>query len=125
MWACHDACGHVVSNGFSAGFKEEVEVEEEEEEKGKEEEEEEEGESELEGMAPSLKRCKLGRETALKVSLLSWLYHVFRGLEGPTHNINPCNSNALDYFLLLWPASLSELIALETNIALQRGIAKC
>ena len=101
--------------GFPAGFDEEEEVEEEEEE---------EGESELEGMAPTPKRRKLARETALKVSLQSGLYPVFRGLEGPAHDINPGNSNALDYLLLLWPASLCELIALETNrYALQRGIA--
>ena len=64
-------------------------------------------------MVPTSKRCKFARETALKVFLQSGLYLVFRGLEGPTHNINPGNSNALDYFLLLWPASLCELIALE------------
>ena len=116
-----NAYGRVVSNGHTrtcthnlgvpAGFNEE------------EEEEEEEGKSELEGVAPTPKRCKLARETALKV-LQSGLYQVFSGLEGPTHNINPSDNNALDYFLLLWPASLCELITLETSrYALLRGIA--
>ena len=52
-----------------------------------EEEEEEEGESQLEDMAPTPKRRKLARETALKVSLRSRLYPVFRGLEGSTQVI--------------------------------------
>ena len=89
MRACREqghTCTCTHNLGFPAGFNEEEEVEEEEQE---------EGESELEGMAPTPKRRKLARETALKVSLQSGLYHVFRGLEGPTHNINPGTSNVL------------------------------
>ena len=47
------------------------------------------------------------------------------GIEGPSNDANPGDSNALDYLSLLWPATLCELIVLETNrYALQRGVAK-
>ena len=47
------------------------------------------------------------------------------GIEGPSNDANPGDSNALDYLSLPWPATLCELIALETNrYALQRGVAK-
>ena len=87
--------------------------------------EEEEEESDLEGTAPTPKRRKLAREKALTNSLGSGLYPVFMGIEDPSHDANPGDSNGLDYLLLLWPATLCELIALETNrYALQRGVAK-
>ena len=60
---------HAHNLGFPASFDEEEEVE-------GEGEEEEEDESELEGMAPTPKKRKLARETALKVSLQSGLYPV-------------------------------------------------
>ena len=89
------------------------------------EEEEEEEESDLEGTAPTPKRRKLAREKALTNSLGSGLYPVFMGIEGPSNDANPGDSNALDYLSMLWPATLCELIALETNrYALQRGVAK-
>ena len=78
-----------------------------------EEEEEEEEESDLESTAPTPKRRKLAREKALTNSLGSGLYPVFMGIEGPSHDANPGDSNALDYLSLLWPATLCELIALE------------
>ena len=85
----------------------------------------EEKESDLKGTAPTPKRRKLAREKALKNSLESGLYPMFEGIEGPSHDANPGDSNALDYLSLLWPATLCELIALETNkYALQRGVAK-
>ena len=102
---------------------EEEEEEEEEEEREEEESEqsEEEDESDLEGMAPTPKRRKLAREKALKVSLQSGLYLTFRGIEGPSRDVNPGDSSAMDYLLLLWPSSLC---ALESNrYALQRGLA--
>ena len=80
-----------------------------------EEEEEEEEESDLEGTAPTPKRRKLARGKALTNSLGSGFYPVFMGIEGPSHDANPGDSNALDYLSLLWPATLCELIALETN----------
>ena len=47
-----------------------------------------------------------------------------KGIEGPSHDINPGDSNVLDYLSLLWPTTLCELIAVETNrYDLQRGVA--
>ena len=54
------------------------------------------------------KRCKLAREKALKVSLQSGLYPTFRGIEGPSRDVDPGDSSAMDYLLLLWPSSLCE-----------------
>ena len=96
----------------------------EEEEEEESEQSEEEDESDLEGMAPTPKRRKLARGKALKVSLQSGLYPPFRGIEGPSRDVDPGDSSAMDYLLLLWPSSLCELIALESNrYALQRGLA--
>ena len=71
-----------------------------EEEDEEEEEEEEEEESDLEGTAPTPKRRKLAREKALPNSFGSGLYPVFMGIEGPSHDANPGDSNALDYFVV-------------------------
>ena len=62
--------------GFPDGF------DEEEEEEDKEEEEGEVSKCELEGMAPTPKRRKLARETALSN------LPVFRGIAGSLHNTN-------------------------------------
>ena len=102
--------------------EEQEEEQQQQEEEG--EEEEEEGESDLDGKAPTPKRRKLAREKALKVSLQSGLYPTFRGIEGPSRDMDPRENSALDYLLLLWPASLCELIALETNrYAMERGLS--
>ena len=69
---------------------------EEEEGEKEEEESEEENESDLEGMAPTPKRRKLAREKALKVSLQSGRYPTFRGIEGPSCDMDPVNSSAMD-----------------------------
>ena len=88
------------------------------------EEEDDEEESDLEGTAPTPKRRKLAMEKALKNSLESGLYPIFGGIEGPSYDVNPGDSNALDYLSLLWPTTLCELIAVETNrYTLQRGVA--
>ena len=42
------------------------------------------------------------------------------GIEGLSHDVNPGDSNALDYLSLLWPATLCELI----SVYLQRVVAK-
>ena len=73
---------------------------------GEDEEEEEEEKSDLEGTSPIPKRRKLAREKALTNSLGSGLYPVFMGIEGPSYDANPGDSNALDYLSLLWPATL-------------------
>ena len=67
------------------------------------------------GQGPNSRDCPGHSGTVGNYALQSGLYSVFRGLEGPTHDINPGNSNALDYLLLLWPASLCELIALDMH----------
>ena len=72
------------------------EEEEGEEEQEESEESEEENESDLEGMAPTPKRRKLAREKTLKVSLQSGWYPTFRGIEGPSCDMDPVNSSAMD-----------------------------
>ena len=55
------------------------------------------------------------------MSLQSGLYPTFRH---PSRDVDPGDSSAMDYLLLLCPSSLCELIALESNkYALQRGLA--
>ena len=93
---------------------EEEEEEEEEDEEEKEEEEEEMG-SDLEGMAPIPKRRRLANNIALTVSLKSGLYPEFLGIHSPSQDLNRNDNSALDYLLLLWPASLCDLIADETD----------
>ena len=66
----------------------------EEEDEEEEQEEEEEEESDLEGTVPTPKRRKLAREKALTNSLGSGLYPVCMGIEGPSHDANPGDSNA-------------------------------
>ena len=79
-------------------------------------------EMDLDGMAPTSKRRKFAQRTALHASLHSGRYPHFLGVHGPTHNLNPCVSNAMEYLLLLWPASLCELMAVETDrYAFQKG----
>ena len=63
-------------------------------------------------LAPTKKCCKVAKEIALKDSVL---YPAFLGKEGPAEQLNPAVNNALDYFLLLWPNSLTTMIAVETN----------
>ena len=57
----------------------------------------------------------MNRELGLKAALHSGLYPTYVGIEGPTQDIPPSNNTAFEYSLLLWPASLCKLIALETN----------
>ena len=73
-------------------------------------------------MAPTHKRRRLCSELALKTSLESGLYPEFLGTVGPAENYDPESNSALDYLLLLWPESLSSLIALRQVGMLGRGI---
>ena len=66
-------------------------------------------------MAPTPKRRKLCSQLGLKASLESGLYPDFLGREGPVEDHRPDCNSALDYLLLLWPESLTSLIASETN----------
>ena len=44
------------------------------------------------------------------------------GVHDPSQDLNPNDNSALDYFMLLWPASLCDLIADETDrYACERG----
>ena len=80
-----------------------------------EEEEEEEMGSDLEGMALTPKRCMLANASALTASFQFGLYPEFLGIHGPSLDLNPNHNSALNYLLLLWPASLCDLIADETD----------
>ena len=63
-------------------------------------------------------------EARLSVSLKSGKYPTFLGMHGPTQQVNPNDGSFLDYLLMLWPAALCQLIAVETNRhALQRGVS--
>ena len=88
MWVCREqflmcVCGHTCTCTHNLRFPDGFDDEEEDEE---EEEEGEVSESELEGMAPTPKRRKLARETALS-NLGFFLY--FRGIECSIHDTNP------------------------------------
>ena len=78
--------------------------------------------SDLQGMAPTPKRRRLANASALTTSLQSGLYPEFLGVHGPSQDLNPNDNSALDYLLLLWPASHCNLIADETDrYAYERG----
>ena len=75
----------------------------------------------LEGAAPTPKRRKHAREEALKASLNSGHYP---GVEGPTNDLDPTTSSAFEYLEIVWPNSLCELMALETNrYTVQKGVS--
>ena len=90
-------------------------VDDKEEEDEEEEKEEEEMGSDLEGMAPTPKRRRLANNIAFTASLKSGLYPESLAIHGPSQDLNPNDNSALDYLLLLWPASLCDLIADETD----------
>ena len=71
--------------------------------------------SDLEGMAPTPKRHRLANKIALTSSLKSGLYPEFLGIHGPSQDLNPNDNSALDYLLLLWPASFCDLITDEMD----------
>ena len=66
-------------------------------------------------LAPTPKRRNLASQIALDASLKSGLYPEFKGVEGPVDSHDPESSSAFDYLQLLWPDSLTSLIAVETN----------
>ena len=112
------------------GEDEEEEEDEEDDEEGEEEGnlETDEGSSDddaLDGAAPTLKRRKFAcLDKALEASLSSGLYPTFQGIHGPAQDLDPKDNDALEYLRLLWPESLCELIALETDrYANQKGVS--
>ena len=110
------------------GEDEEEEEDEEDDEEGEEEgnletDEESSDDDALDGAAPTPKRRKFARDKALEASLGSGLYPTFQGIHGPAQDLNPKDNDALEYLRLLWPESLCELIALETDrYANQKGV---
>ena len=87
---------------------------EEEEEEEEEDEEEEEEEEDLDGLPCMSKRKKKASNYALSLSLQSGRYPEFKGIEGPSPIVDPSMS-PLELVKLLWPNTLCELIAQETN----------
>ena len=104
--------------------EEEDEEEEEEEEEDASGEEESSDDEDLEGLAPTPKRRKFAQGKALRASLTSGLYPMFKGIEGPSQDLSPNGTNAFEYLRLLWPVCLCEIIATETNrYAHQKGVS--
>ena len=69
----------------------------------------------VEGAAPTPERQRLAREEALERSLASGLYPQFIGYEGPSQPLDPRKNNELAFLQLVWPTSLCELVAVESN----------
>ena len=73
---------------------------------------------------PQRGESKHAREEALKASLNSGRYPTFQGVEGPTNDLDPTTSSVFEYLEIVWPNSLCELMALETNrYAVQKGVS--
>ena len=80
------------------------------------------GDDIVDGAAPTPKRCRLARVDGLLKALPSGLYPKFLGVTGPVSHIDPLDSSSLDFLTVLWPDSLCEHIAVETNMyARQEG----
>lgn len=74
------------------------------------------------GEAPTPKRKKLAQTQGLELALKSGRYPEFLGIEGLYSYMDPKDNNYLDFFKLLWPPSLVDVIVVETNrYALSRG----
>ena len=59
----------------------------------------------------------------LRIRLWNGLYTTFQGIHGPAQDLNPKDKDVLEYLRLLWPESLCDLIALETDrYANQKGV---
>ena len=73
----------------------------------------------LDGVAPTPKRHKFAQDKALEASLGSGLYP-----RNPAPDLDPKDNDA--HLRLLWPKSVCELIALETDrYANQKGVTNC
>ena len=84
---------------------------------------EESDESDLaDGSVPTPKRRKLAREDGLRKALDSGLYPQFLGVAGPSDLTNPLSTSSLEFVKILWPDSLCEYIASQTNAyAIEKG----
>ena len=67
------------------------------------------------GSVPTPKRRKLAREDGLRKALDSGLYPQFLGVAGPSDLTNPLSTSSLEFVKILWPDSLCEYIASQTN----------
>ena len=104
---------------YVVSFEEESEDDREESEDDREEseeEEEEEEEGEEDTRFPTLRQRRAASSLGLEISMLeNPLYPEYSGREGPYYYTNPHDNNSLDYLMLLWPESLVDELALETN----------
>ena len=84
---------------------------------------EESDESDLvDGSVPTPKRRKLAREDGLRKALDSGLYPQFLGVAGPSDLTNPLSTSSLEFVKILWPDSLCEYVASQTNAyAIEKG----
>ena len=74
------------------------------------------------GSVPTPKRRKLAREDGLRKALDSGLYPQFLGVAGPSDLTNPLSTSSLEFVKILWPDSLCEYIASQTNAyAIEKG----
>ncbi len=70
----------------------------------------------VDGMAPTPKRRKLAREDGLRKAKSTGKYPEFKGVVGAADKIDPSNTAFIDFVKLLWPDSLCEHIADQTNL---------
>ena len=70
----------------------------------------------LDGMAPTSKRKEIARRDALNKCLGTGEYPEFTGLTGVVDELDPLSTECLDFVKLLWPDSLCEHIAVQTNL---------
>ena len=73
------------------------------------------GDDIVDGAAPTPKRHRLVRVDGLLKALMSGLYPKFLGVTGPVSHFVPLDNSSLDFLKIIWPASLCEHIAVETN----------
>ena len=76
------------------------------------------------GLVPTVKRRKLANNVSLNLSLKSGRYPTYKGgPRGPSTDMDPHCNSPVDYLELVWPASLVDLVASETNrYAVEKGI---
>ena len=73
------------------------------------------GDDIVDGAAPTPRRRRLARVDGLLKALTSGLYTKFLGVTGPISHFDPFDSSSVDFLKILWPDSLFEHIAVETN----------
>ena len=78
----------------------------------------------VDGMAPTPKRRKLARDNGLQKAKSTGRYPVFGGVVGPVDQLDPSVTPCLDFVKLLWPDSLCEYIAKQTNLYARQCGAK-